>query len=91
MAEQVFKREVDGYYGNTYRDDFRAEDEITVTITLHEYRELVADKAKHAENIRKKDEEIAAMRRERDEAKSVLTALKDRLGINNLDMEGGEE
>lgn len=40
MAEQKFEKTVD-YSLN--RDDFMGEDEILVTITLHEYRELIKD------------------------------------------------
>ena len=50
MAEETFKKEVD-YRGNI--NDFRGDCEIMVTITLHEYRELVEKNAKHAEELRK--------------------------------------
>lgn len=42
MADQKFTKDTD--YGR-YRDDFAGEDELFVTITLHEYRELVKAKA----------------------------------------------
>lgn len=86
MAEQVFKKEVDGYYGSVYRDDFCAQDEIMVHITLHEYRELVTDKAKHAEALRLRDERVSEANKERDAAKAQLQGILEKLGI-----ESGEE
>lgn len=83
MAEQVFKKEVEGYYGSGYRDDFKGQDEIMVRITLHEYRELVTDKAKHAESLRKKDEEVRKAREERNAAKHQLQSFLEKLGIES--------
>ena len=50
MAEESFEKKV-GYGNNA--NDFRGESEIMVSITLHEYRELVEKNAKHAEELRK--------------------------------------
>lgn len=86
MAEQVFKKEVDGYYNSNYRDDFSAQDEIMVRITIHEYRELIISKAKHDEAIRLKNEEIRNANSERDAAKQQLQGILEKLGI-----EGDEE
>ncbi len=87
MAEQVFKKEVDGYYGGDYRNDFFGESEIMVHVTLREYRDLVIDKARHAEAIRLKDEEIRKANGERDAAKQQLQGILEKLGIEN---EGAE-
>lgn len=60
--EQVFSKDTRGWDGN--RDDFRGQDEIMVTITLHEYRELITRDAKHEDEKRKlKDEYYAEHQR----------------------------
>lgn len=87
MADQVFKKDTDSTWGSNYRDDFYGESEITVTITLHEYRKLLVDSAKHAEEIRRKDEEMSMARSERDAAKKQLQALLDRLGDDDGESE----
>lgn len=50
MAEQVFKKEA-SWNGSSH--DFVGEDEITVTITLAEYRELVKKDAGHENELSK--------------------------------------
>ena len=82
MAEQVFKKEADGGWNNDNRNDFVGESEITVTVTLHEYRELVEFKAKTNETIRLKDEEIRKARVAMDEAQKKLDALIETLGVS---------
>ena len=69
MAEQTFKKET--CWGNN-KNDFVGEDEILVTITLCEYRELVAANAKHAEELRKANERA-------NEEASKARALRDKL------------
>ena len=69
MAEQIFKKEVcwgEGKY------NFIAEDEITVTITLDEYRNLVKESARHQEELRKVNEA-------RYEAEKKANALREKL------------
>lgn len=68
--EQVFTKETKGW-GST-ANDFRGQDEIMVTITLHEYRELVTRDAKHAEELRKVNEA-------KYEAEKKATALREKL------------
>ena len=52
IAEQVFKKEATGMYGEDCRDDFLADGEIAVRITLREYRRLVSEVAALRERLR---------------------------------------
>lgn len=87
MADQVFAKDTQDTYGRSYRNDFVGEHEITVTVTLREYRELIAKEAKHAEEMRLKDEAILKAHRERDEAKGQLQGFLAKLGIDEGESE----
>lgn len=78
MAEQIFKKECD-YSSN--RNDFIGESEITVTITLGEYRKLVTEKAT-------KDSDIAKAEANKYERESENSNLKKE--NNNLRNENAE-
>lgn len=54
----------------------------TVEITLDEYRELVKDSAGHAEEIRKKDEQISELRRKVERLTDALSEI-DRDGSDD--------
>ena len=84
MSYSAYKKETADYRTND--DDFRAPDELTVTITLHEYRELVECKARHEEKIKEKNDEVWEMRKQRDEAKARLDSV-----IAKINGEEGEE
>ena len=76
MAEQTFKKEA---HWNAAVDDFYGEDEITITITLHEYRELIKksvkfDKTEEFERVRK---ELERVRGELNMAKARIEQLED--------------
>lgn len=78
MAE--FKKDAD--YGKV--NDFVAEGEITVTITLAEYRDLVSSKAVSEEKINKaimarldREKENEALRKENEALRNELYCLKD--------------
>lgn len=69
MAEQVFKK--DTPWGEN-RHDFIGEDEITVTITLSEYRDLVAKNAKTEQRVNEANERASKARQEAEAAKAKL-------------------
>lgn len=81
MAEQVFEKKTEW---GAYKNDFIGQDEITVTITLCEYRELVARNAKHEEELRK-------ARDEKYEAEKKADALRAKLDKLLEAAEEGEE
>lgn len=70
MAEQIFNKDVD--WGSV--NDFYGEDEITVTITLHEYRELVKKSVKFD-----KTEELERAKKECTRLRSELNMAKARI------------
>lgn len=86
MADQIFNKDTCNTYTENYRNDFVGENEITVSITLREYRNLITENAKHREEIRLREEETAKARMERDDAKRQLQGFLEKLGIE----EGGE-
>lgn len=84
MSESVYKKEPGNYGTNV--NDFRAPDELTVTVTLHEYRDLIECKARHEAKVKEKDEEVWEMRKQRDEARARIDSLIAKIG----EAEGGE-
>lgn len=76
MNDSTLTKNADSGYGsNLSMDDYRVDGEIMVSITLHEYRALVEKNAKHAEEMRKKQEEAWKARSERDELQKKLDAV----------------
>lgn len=86
----VLDRKMDGY-GNYSHDNFLAAQELTVTITLNEYRRLVASNATREEAIKKAEndrysrnqeneklqKEIQELRAENYELKKQIDSLKE--------------
>lgn len=73
MAEQVFKKETE--YG-TNENNFIGESEITVTITLNEYRELVSRKATRDKDVNEAVSKANESRIEARDLESENTKLK---------------
>lgn len=81
-------------YGNNL-DDFVAEDELTVTITISEYRKLVSEFATKQSDIKKAE----ADKYERNRANDLLKADIEKLKAENYELKkqidelknGGEE
>ena len=76
MADNKFSKEVD-YSLN--QNDFVLDNEITVTITLHEYRELVENNATSKARIEDANNEKWKYYRENEELKKQVAELKDRI------------
>ena len=86
MAEQIFRKDTETHYSGNYggvdynvRDehyDYVGKQELTVTITLHEYRQMVWALAKHNELVEEKKKEARDARIECDELKKQVEALK---------------
>lgn len=68
---KVLDKKLDGYYSKN--NGFLAANELTVTITLAEYRSLLANDAKYSLEVEKRDREI--------------TSLKQRLAATTADLE----
>lgn len=68
----VLDKKLDNY---GHKDDFVAPRELTVTITLSEYRELVSAKAKADSDYSKLRDEKWKVERERDSLKQKLETL----------------
>lgn len=69
MAEQTFRKDT-GWGASNH--DFFGEDEITVTITLAEYRELVEKNAKTEQRVNEANERANKARQEAEAAKAKL-------------------
>lgn len=86
MAEQIFRKDTETHYSGSYggvdynprdeHNDYVSKQELTVTITLHEYRQMVWELAKHNELVERKEKEARDARMERDELKKQVDALK---------------
>ena len=62
VVDELIEKKIDSYYGNS--EDFVIPHELTVTITLHEYRDLITSKANKDDEIHKIDIEKAKLREE---------------------------
>ena len=76
MADNKFSKEVDY---SLDQNDFVLDNEITVTITLHEYRELVENDATSKTRIEEANNEKWKYYRENEELKKQVAELKDRI------------
>lgn len=85
MAEQTFKKETEW---GVDKNDFIGESEITVTITLHEYRELIEKVAKADHEKSKVEEKVYE---ERKKAEAYKTKLDTLLEAMNGSKEEDEE
>lgn len=95
MAENVTEKKLDGYRFEI--KDYVAEAEITVTITLQEYRQLVIDSATAEERIRvanaersKARDEYNSMKFEKERLLNELYKYKDKYGKLPVDEEEAE-
>lgn len=75
MADQIFKKET--IWGAA--DNFVGEDEITVTITINEYRNLVKEVAKKDYDLEKEREKTRESDKKAEAYKAKLEALIEKL------------
>lgn len=76
MAEQIFKKET-AWCGTS--DNFIGEDEITVTITINEYRNLVKEVALKEYDLKKEREKTNEANKTANAYKAKLEALIEKL------------
>ena len=68
-----------GDYFTSRLNDFKADKEIMVTITLHEYRELIEEKATNKADIDKANKDAYEREQHIKELSSEVASLKDRI------------
>ena len=95
IKDVILDKKMDGY--SFEKKDFVASGEITVTITLGEYRKLIADNATAQQRIDKADEdrysrnaENEALKKENAELKAELYELKKASEVVDTDREDTE-
>lgn len=76
-TEHFYTKEF-GSYGNK-DDNFVANQEITVSITLNEYRSLVEKSAQSTQKIEEARSSMYKIQTERDELKKAVCSLKEEL------------
>ena len=84
-VNQVLQKKLDNYHSEL--NDFVAPQEITVTITLNEYRRLISDKATSSERISTADrqryeanERSDKFKNENERLRAELDEVKEKLG-----------
>ena len=80
MAETKFSKDTDY---NCDSADFVLDNEITVTITLHEYRKLVTEAATASTRIKEAEADKYTRNRENEELKKEIAELKEKL-VNSI-------
>ncbi|MBS6063989.1 MAG: hypothetical protein KH972_08960 [Peptostreptococcaceae bacterium] len=95
IKDVILDKKMDGY--GFEKDNFVASGEITVTITLNEYRELVSSKATKKLDIDKaekdkyaRESEISSLKKQVDELKVENYELKKKLDLTS-DIKNEEE
>jgi hypothetical protein len=82
--EQVYGKKVESYYDST--DNYIAENEVTVTITLSEYRKLVQEVATKKHDIDRANSETYEAKRQLEKFKNqYFEELKKEYGENAED------
>lgn len=80
MAEVEFGKKTDY---NCDSEDFVLDGEITVTITLHEYRRLVTEASTASTRIKEAEADRYTRNRENEELKKEIAELKEKL-VNSI-------
>ena len=80
VLSKVWERKFDGY-GRSECDNFLTPTELTVTITLREYRELVGDNAVSEKKISEIRSEKYALEKEVDELKETVAKLREKITV----------
>lgn len=86
VCETILNKKLDGYYSEN--NDFVASGEITVEITLSEYRALVTSKARKDYELEKVRDEKYELDKENTELKKEIKMLEDK--ISKFIYSGGE-
>lgn len=79
LEERLIDEKLSGYSYNHDERNFIAPREITVNITLAEYRHLVEAKAAHELEIKKKDDRIRDLEKQASMLKENIDKLKERI------------
>ena len=74
--EFKFGKEIEGYGNEGKLDNYLADREISVTITLNEYRNLVITKATYDDRIKKSEDECRDYRLKNQELEADISKLK---------------
>lgn len=72
-------------------NNFKLESELTVTITLNEYRVLVREVAKKEHDLEKANSEMTNLRRQRDDAVKKLEAFRELYASKTANNEDNDE
>ena len=96
IEESLLKKKLDSYSSDN--NDFQAENELTVEITLNEYRKLIEEKAtadyrikKAEENKYTRDEENKKLKQENKELEIKLFEYRKQYGELEIDKNEQEE
>lgn len=77
IEETLINKKLDSY--RSEMNDFQAENELTVKITLNEYRELISSNATKQNDIRKANNESYELRQENEKLKNQNQLLNNEL------------
>lgn len=86
---KILDKKLDGYYSKN--NDLLAANELTVTITLAEYRELIGNTAKYSLEIEKLDRELTIVKKKLEATKADLEHVRGLIAIKQASASCGEE
>lgn len=79
---KILDKKLDGFYSKN--NDLLAANELTVTITLAEYRELIGNTAKYSLEIEKRDRELATLKQNLSNTKADLEHVRGLIAIKQV-------
>ncbi|MDG0860357.1 hypothetical protein [Staphylococcus equorum] len=87
--EHYYTKEFGRYYSENPEDNFVANQELTVEITLNEYRKLIKENAESSSKLSNERSESSKLRNENEKLEEELKELKNKVYVlQNPSIEG---
>lgn len=88
--EHYYTKEFGKYYSDNPEDNFVANQELTVQITLNEYRNLIKEKTESSSKLSNERSELSKLRNEKEILEEEVKELKNKVYVLQNPSEDGE-